>query len=707
MATALALLLHHLRHYHLLLLLLLQPIFYSGSEIAPMSDVDALLLLKNSFTDAAALSSWTPATSPCDPKSPWTGVVCIRGVITAIRLSGMGLSGTINVDALSHFTGLRAVSFANNSFTGGIPALGRLTALKSIYLSNNRLSGVIPGEFFDDIDRLKKLWLDGNDFTGPIPYSLSKSTALMELRLENNHFSGTLPALVLPSLSSFNVSNNELEGVIPDVYNKFNASSFMGNKGLCGMPLPSKPCMELENERTVSRKMAALLIVALIVVCLIVYMIAKREKHAKVNEFESSSREMGIGENSLGSPPEKYSRAISVQKNAGHMRMASSMSMRSTNGGSGAATSVSAAGGGGGGAGGTGDLVMVNEGKGAFGLAELMKATAEVMGSSSLGSAYKAVMANGVAVVVKRMRDMNRIGKELFDAELRRLGAFCHPNVLPPLAYHYRKDEKLMVVEYIPKGSLLYVLHGDRGIDHSSLDWPTRTKIARGVARGLAYLHAELPSSEAPHGNLKSSNVLLAPDFEPLLADYGFLALVNPAQAGSTMQAHQSPEVIAGGLVTPRSDIYCLGVLILELLTGKYPSQYLSSANGGIDVVNWVSHFVGEGREAEILDPAIVAGAHPSSLSEMKRLVRVGVECSEADPNRRLELREAVERIEEVAVEAEKAPPPSSAEYRRDGLGEQSSRRAKSVGEISARRMASIGARSARQSDDSVLYTTS
>lgn len=105
--------------------------------------------------------------------------------------------------------------------------------------------------------------------------------------------------------------------------------------------------------------------------------------------------------------------------------------------------------------------MMVNDRKGAFGLPDLMKAAAEVMGSGGLGSAYKAVMANGVAVVVKRIRDMNRVGKEAFDAEMRRLGCFVHPNLLPPLAYHYRKDEKLLVYEYIPKGSLLYVLHGE------------------------------------------------------------------------------------------------------------------------------------------------------------------------------------------------------------------------------------------------------
>jgi hypothetical protein len=115
---------------------------------------------------------------------------------------------------------------------------------------------------------------------------------------------------------------------------------------------------------------------------------------------------------------------------------------------------------GGGNRNGIGDLVMVNDEKGSFGLQDLMKAAAEVLGNGGLGSAYKAAMATGLSVVVKRMREMNKIGKDVFDAEMRQFGRIRHPNILTPLAYHYRREEKLFVTEYMPKGSLLYVLHG-------------------------------------------------------------------------------------------------------------------------------------------------------------------------------------------------------------------------------------------------------
>ncbi|RWW16388.1 hypothetical protein BHE74_00051092 [Ensete ventricosum] len=74
------------------------------------------------------------------------------------------------------------------------------------------------------------MWLDSNAFTGLVPDSLSKATALLKLHLEDNGFADSIPTLALSSLSSFNVSNNDLKGVIPDSYSKFNARSFLGNK---------------------------------------------------------------------------------------------------------------------------------------------------------------------------------------------------------------------------------------------------------------------------------------------------------------------------------------------------------------------------------------------------------------------------------------------------------------------------------------------
>nr|CAD1825059.1 unnamed protein product [Ananas comosus var. bracteatus] len=162
--------------------------------------------------------------------------------------------------------------------------------------------------------------------------------------------------------------------------------------------------------------------------------------------------------------------------------------------------------------------------------------------------------------------------------------------------------------------------------------------------------------------------------------------LVNPSLASAAMFAYRSPESLRHHHVSAKSDVYCLGILLLELLTGKFPSQYLHNAKGGTDLVLWATTVAAEDREEELLDPAIVTAAMKAAVPDMKRLLRVGIDCIEPEPDRRPDMKEAVARIEEVAaaaVEALKAArvapakdglqpasaPASHAAYVRDGLG--------------------------------------
>lgn len=164
----------------------------------------------------------------------------------------------------------------------------------------------------------------------------------------------------------------------------------------------------------------------------------------------------------------------------------------------------------------------------------------------------------------------------------------------------------------------------------------------------MAFLHTEFASSNLPHGNLKSSNVLLGPDYEPLISDFGFSTLINSANLSHSLFAYKSPEAVQFGQVSPKSDVYCLGIVILEILTGKFPTQYLNNGKGGTDVVQWVASAISEGSGIELLDPEIASSRN--SLGEMEKLLHVGSACTKSDPERRLEMTEAVRRIEEIAV---------------------------------------------------------
>lgn len=187
---------------------------------------------------------------------------------------------------------------------------------------------------------------------------------------------------------------------------------------------------------------------------------------------------------------------------------------------------------------------------------------------------------------------------------------------------------------------------GDRGAEHRALDWPTRLKIALGIARGMAYLHAELAAVDVPHGNLKSSNILFADNFEPLIADHGLVPLVGVEQASQLMFAYRTPEGTEHRLVSPKSDVFCLGFVILELLTGKFPSQYAHDTTGGTDVVQRAASAIVEKREADVLDGDIAA---PDTTQGMVRLLRVAAACVDANPEERPEMLEVAELIQEIA----------------------------------------------------------
>lgn len=107
-----------------------------------------------------------------------------------------------------------------------------------------------------------------------------------------------------------------------------------------------------------------------------------------------------------------------------------------------------------------GKLSFLREDIEKFDLQDMLKASAEVLGSGTFGASYKTVIASGQAYVVKRYKQMNSIGREDFHEHMRRLGRLMHPNLLPLTAFYYRKEEKLLVYEFVQNGSLASKLHG-------------------------------------------------------------------------------------------------------------------------------------------------------------------------------------------------------------------------------------------------------
>uniref|UniRef100_A0ACD5WXT3 Uncharacterized protein n=1 Tax=Avena sativa TaxID=4498 RepID=A0ACD5WXT3_AVESA len=645
----------------------------------PGTEAAALLRLKASFNDPAnALEAWSPSSppAPCNATNPWPGVQCYKGSLIGLRLTHLNLSGAFDFSALANLPGLHSINLKRNAFTGPIPAsLATVRSLRALYLSHNSYTGPVPGDVFANMRWLKKIYLDNNDLSGVLPAAaIAGAKRLLELHLEHNKIEGPVPERLPASLRLFNVSNNRLTGVLPRaVVARFNESAFAGNHDLCGAPgsdagaceavaapEPSPPPMSasdyyaLQEETSIVVVIGIILLVIALVSGAMVLMLRQDEQRNNMPPPYYDTVSTGPGP---GFPPKPAattaSRPPETAAAAAAMEMGAGGSSR----------------GGGSSAGGKrmDEFVLMNRSIGEFGLQDMMKASAEVLGNGTLGSAYKAAMRNGITVAVKRMRDMNRVGREEFENHIRRLGELRHPNVLPPLGYHYRKEEKLVVSQFMPCGSLLYVLHGDQSPNRVILDWPTRLRIAVGVARGMAYLHEKLgipatrfasmdgadfdaPPPPPPHGNLKSGNILLDAQLEPHIVDYGFFPLVNTPQLGQAMFSFRAPEAAGAQQqqrvpVSARSDVYCFGIVLLELVTGRFPSQYLLNARGGTDVVNWATAAVTQGSEREILDPVIASTGGASAV----QLVRIAVECTEAAPENRPSMAEAARMVEEVA----------------------------------------------------------
>lgn len=188
---------------------------------------------------------------------------------------------------------------------------------------------------------------------------------------------------------------------------------------------------------------------------------------------------------------------------------------------------------------------------------------------------------------------------------------------------------------------------GKRKPDQPGLDWPTRLRIIKGVAKGLTHLYDELPSLALPHGHLKSSNVLLDSNFEPVLADYALSPVINKDHAQQFMVAHKSPESMQNDRVSRKTDVWSLGILVLEVLTGRFPANYLKSGRGpGADLATWVNSVVREEWTGEVFDKEM--GVARSGEGQMLRMLKIGMCCCEWSVEKRWDLKEAAERIEEL-----------------------------------------------------------
>ncbi|KAH9610641.1 hypothetical protein KSS87_017129 [Heliosperma pusillum] len=629
---------HFVSYNNVFLTMMFFSLFLQQSANAdPGSTRSALLALRQAVGGRTLL--WKTESNPCS----WYGVQCRNDVVVGLQLPGFSLSGEIPLGIFKNLTSLKLLSLRFNALSGNLPSdLGSCDQLRSLYLQDNALSGVIPG-FISSLKNLVRLNLGNNNFTGEVSGSFRNLSRLKTLYLENNRLTGVLPEWKL-ELDQFNVSNNLLNGTIPVSLAAMPVSAFQGTK-LCGKPLQICPGLAagtgvLTGEHKKKKgglsggAIAGIVVgsvVAFAVILMILVLIFGKKRKSQTNAVAFSSIHKQIGVEKTVAEEEEEENNMGY-RNGGYSVAATEVAavpvarIDEPNGGIGK------------------KLVFYGNGVSGkkFDLEELLRASAEVLGKGTFGTAYKAVMEIGTVVAVKRLKDVV-ISEGEFKEKIHVVGSMEHENLVPLRAYYYSQDEKLLVYDYMPMGSLSAFLHGNKGGGRTPLNWEMRSSIALAVARGITHLHSQ--GSKISHGNIKSSNVLLTKSYEAKVSDFGLAQLVGPSTTPNRVNGYRAPEVTDLRKVSQQADVYSYGVLLLELLTGKAPTHALLNEEG-VDLPRWVQSVVKDDWASEVFDMELLRYQHAEE--EMVQLLQLAIDCTAQYPDSRPSMSEVTKRVDEL-----------------------------------------------------------
>nr|KYP36960.1 Lectin-domain containing receptor kinase A4.3 [Cajanus cajan] len=270
-----------------------------------------------------------------------------------------------------------------------------------------------------------------------------------------------------------------------------------------------------------------------------------------------------------------------------------------------------------------------------FGYNELESATSkfaqsEKLGQGGFGGVYKGFLKDSNSyVAIKRISSESKQGVKEYATEVKIISQLRHKNLVQLLGWCHRKNDLLLIYEFMPNGSLDSHLYGGKGF----LTWPIRYNIALGLASALLYLQEEWEQCVL-HRDIKSSNIMLDSSFNAKLGDFGLARLVDHEKGSQTTliagtRGYIAPEYVITGKSYKESDIYSFGVVLLEVASGRKAID-LNAKDGQVTIVEWVWEMYELGELRKVADPKLCGEFHEE---QMERLVATGLWC--AHPNYR------------------------------------------------------------------------
>ncbi|OEL28820.1 putative LRR receptor-like serine/threonine-protein kinase [Dichanthelium oligosanthes] len=524
-----------------------------------------------------------------------------------LNLSCNRLDGDIPKQLFTLSSISEGLDLSHNQLSGQIPLeIGDLINLGLLNISNNQLSGRIPSTLGQCV-HLESLHMEGNLLEGKIPESFSELRGIIELDLSRNNISGAIPKFFesFSSLDLLNLSFNNLEGPVPTggIFHNKSVVYIKGNKKLCGSsPLLKLPLCDAkasrENHTSKILKILGLSAVSLLLLSCLMAIVLKQRKKVE-QAAHPSCKEL-----------KKFSYADIVK----------------------ATNSFS---------------------------------TSNLIGSGKSGSVYKArfeLEEHSVAIKVFKLDQLD--APNSFLAECEALRNTRHRNLVKVITACSTFDPsghqfKALILEYMPNGSLeswLYPKPDKYGLK-SPLNLGSRIMIAMDIASALDYLHSHCLPPIA-HCDLKPSNVLLDDAMGAHLADFGLAKFLH----SFSHSCHQSstsllgprgsigyiaPEYGFAGKLSTEGDVYSYGIIILEMLTGKRPTDEMFTDD--LNLHKYVEK-VFPHKIAEVLDPSIVPSSEDGDVDNnldhvnnatngmescIMHLVEVGLSCSIETPKDR------------------------------------------------------------------------